>query len=244
MSTTPLNVSIKRDIGRLLSHGIPSKLTFDHVCMRSGAFEEGYIQNTINEIIISNLSTAEFWIRRSYAHPLLQDEYALKKNLGRPRELDFFITPATGRAGGSLAMEVKWTPSTHCTWRNILTDIYRLKLVAMGDPNITDCMFVLCGPRNEVTELVQRLRMESKKRAIGNHHPAPLALRSLGSKSGASHLRPVDENGRFLGGPQVREKLPLRSNGKARLPSSIICQLLGESTVGVKEWTAAVWRVM
>lgn len=234
---------MKRDIGRLLAHGLPSKLTFDHVCMRTGSFDEAYVQNTINEIIVSNLSTADYWIRRNHAHPALQDDYAPKKNLGRSRELDFFITPATGRAGTSLAMEVKWTPSTHCTWRRIMTDLYRLKLVAMANPN-TDCMFVLCGPRNEITALVEQLRMQSKIRAIGNHHPPPLALRSSGSKSGQSHLRPVDENGRFLGGDQVRKSLPLRSNGKHRLPSGIIFQLLGESTVGVKEWMAAVWRVM
>lgn len=242
--STSLDVSIKRDIGRLIAHGLPSKLTFDHVCMRMGSFDEGYIQNTINDIVVSNLSTSDFWIRKNYAHSVLQDDYAAKKNLGRPRELDFFITPATGRTGKSLAIEVKWTPSTHCTWRKIMTDLYRLKLVAMANPNTTDCMFVLCGPKNEIAALVEQLRMQSKKRAIGNHHPAPLALKSLGSKSGTSSLRPVDENGRLLGGHPVRKKLPLRSNGKHRLPSGIICQLLGESTVGVKEWTAAVWRVM
>jgi hypothetical protein len=211
--------------------------------MRAASFDEAYLQNTINEIVVSNLANSDFWIRRSYAHPALQDDYAPKKNLGRSRELDFFITPAKGRAGASLAMEVKWTPSTHCTWRKTLRDLYRLKLVAMVNSN-TDCMFVLCGPRNEITALVEQLRLQSKIRALGNHHPPPITLRSTGSKSGQSHLAPVDENGRLLGGDQVRKKLPLRSNGKHRLPSGITFQLLGESTVGVKEWMAAVWRVM
>lgn len=238
-----LNVSIKRDIGRLIAHALPSKLTFDQACMREGSFDEAYLQNTIHEIVVSNLSTSDFWIRQSHAHPALQDDYAPKKNLGRSRELDFFITPTKGRMGNSLAMEVKWTPSTHCTWTKIVRDLYRLKLVAMAYPN-TDCMFVLCGPRNEITALVEQLRAQSRIRATGNHHPPPLALRSTGSKSGQSHLAPVDENGRLLGGDQVRKKLPLRSNGKRRLPSGITFQLLGESTVGVKEWMAAVWRVM
>lgn len=234
---------MKRDIGRLLAQGLPSKLTFDHACQRMGSFDEGYVQNTINEIIVSNVSTSDFWIRRNHAHPALQDGYAAKKNLGRSRELDFFITPATGRAGTSLAIEVKWTPSTHCTWWRVVADLYRLKLVAMANLN-TDCMFVLCGPKNEITTLVEQLRMQSRKRAIGNHHPPPLALKSLGSKTGQSSLSPVDENGRLLGGDQVRKKLPLRSNGRHRLPAGINFQLLGESTVGVKEWSAAVWRVM
>lgn len=211
--------------------------------MRMGSFDEGYVQNIINEIVVSNLSISDFWIRQNHAHPALQDDYAPKKKLGRSRELDFFITPATGRVGASLAIEVKWTPSTHCTWRRITTDLYRLKLVAMANP-ATDCMFVLCGPRNEITELVEQLRVQSKIRAIGNYHSPPLALRSLGSKSGQSYLRPVDENGRFFGGDQVRKKLPLRSNGKRRVPSGAVSQLLGESTVGVKEWMAAVWRIM
>jgi len=210
--------------------------------MRAGILSELYLHGAINEIVGSNLSTPDFWIRASYAHPALQDGYEPKNNLGRSREVDFFITPSTGRAGPSLAVEVKWTPSAHCTWKNILVDLYRLKLISMAEPK-TDCMFVLCGPRTEVSALLKQLHMQSQKRAIGRKYPPPLVLRSAGSESGNSQFAPVDENGRFFGGDDVRNRLPLRSNGKSRIPSGMNLQLLGEATAGVKEWTAAVWRI-
>ena len=239
--TPEVKVSFKKDIGRLLAHGLPAKLTFDQACMRSGMFNELYIHGAMNRNRVSNLSTSDFWIRPSYAHPELQDKYVPKKNRGRSRELDFFVTPATGRTGPSLAMEVKWTSSTHCSWRNVVTDLYRLKLISSAEPT-TDCQFVLCGPKSEMDSILEQLNAESQKRAIGKTYPPPLVLRSTGSKSGRSTIAPVDENGRLLGGDPVRRNSPWRNN-KRRIPMGINLQLLGEATVGVKEWTAAVWRI-
>lgn len=240
--TQSIKVSIKRDVGKLLAQALPAKLTFDQACMRLGMFNELYIHGVMNEIIVSNLDTSDFWIRPSYAHPELKDRYAAKKNRGRSRELDFFVTPAVGRHGDSLAIEVKWTTSQYCTWRSIVTDLYRLKTIASAAPG-TDCQFVLCGPRQEVVNLLGQIAVESQKRAIGEKYQTPLVLRSTGSKSGHSFLKPVDVNGRLLGGDSVRNKLPLGSNGRRRIPVGISAQLLGEATVGVKEWTAAVWRI-
>ena len=211
--------------------------------MRAGIFSELYLHGAINEIVGSNLSTSDFWIRAGYAHPALQDGHEPKNNVGRLREVDFFVTPATGRLGPSLAIEVKWTSSTHCTWKNILVDLYRLKFISMAEAT-TDCMFVLCGPRAEVGALLKQLQTQSQKRAIGRKYPPPLVLRSAGSKSGNSQFAPVDENGRFLGGDDVRNRLPRRSNGKSRIPPGMNLHLLGEATTGAKEWTAAVWRIV
>lgn len=233
---------MKRDVGKLLALALPAKLTFDQACMRYGMFNELYIHGAMNEIIVSNLDTSDFWIRPSYAHPELQDRYAAKKNRGRSRELDFFVTPAKGRHGHSLAIEVKWTSSRHCTWRNIVTDLYRLKTVASAESG-TDCQFVLCGTRQEVVDLLNQIAIESQKRAIGRKYQTPLVLKSTGSKSGHSFLTPVDVNGRLLGGESVRNRLPLGPNGRRRIPTKITIQLLGEDTVGAKEWTAAVWRI-
>ncbi|MCC4907748.1 hypothetical protein [Microbacterium sp. cx-59] len=233
---------IKRDIGRLIAHGLASKLTFDQACMRAGLFNEVYLHGTINEIVVSNISTADFWVRPGYAHPQLQDVRGVGKKAGRPRELDFFITPTAGRTGRSLAMEVKWTPSKHCSWGNVVSDLYRLKLVAMSEPT-TDCMFVLCGPRTGVTKLLEKVQAENQKRAIGRMYEPGLVLRSAGSMSGSGGIAPVDENGRFLGGDSARGRLPLGNNGRRRIPTGITFQLAGEATVGAKEWTAAAWRV-
>jgi hypothetical protein len=63
------------------------------------------------------------------------------------------------------------------------------------------------------------------------------------SKSGNSQFAPTDENGRLLGGMGVRKKLPLQNNGKPRMPSTVHAQLLGQSTIGIREWSAAVWRI-
>ena len=237
-----VDVSMKRDLGRLIAQGLPSKLTFDQACMRSGIFSELYLHAAINEILGSNLSTSDFWIRAGHAHPALQDDYQQKINLGRSRELDFFVTPSSGRNGPSLAIEVKWTPSKHCTWKSALVDLYRLKLISMVEAK-TDCMFVLCGPRTEIHSLLRQLHSHSEKRAIARKYPRPLVLRSTGSASGNSQFAPVDENGRFFGGEGVRNKLPLRSNGKKRLPTGVNVQLPGEATAGVNEWTAAAWRI-
>ncbi|MCE0510395.1 hypothetical protein LVJ59_15200 [Microbacterium sp. KKR3/1] len=241
--TQSIEVSIKKDVGRLIAQALPAKLTFDQACMRYGMFNELYIHGVMNEIVVSNLSIQDFWVRPSYAHPDLQDRYSAKKKRGRSRELDFFVTPSAGRHGRSLAIEVKWTSSGHCTWKNIVTDLYRLKLVAMAEPG-TDCQFVLCGPRTEVVSLLEQIAIESQKRAIGRTYATPLVLNSTGSKSGQSYLAPVDENGRLLGADSVREKLPIGPNGRRRIPTGINFQLLGEATVGAKEWTAAVWRLI
>lgn len=235
-------VVIRKDIGRLLAHGLPSKLVFDQACGREGLFNEPYLYGAINEIVVSNVSTSDFWIRTGYGHPALQDVAAEKKNLGRLRELDFYITPAKGRSGSSLAIEVKWTPSAHCTWQTVVADLYRLKLVAMEDKT-TECIFVLCGPQAGLLKLLDKLDIESQKRAIGRRYPKPLVLRSTGSKSGSSSIATVDENGRLLGGKSARNRLPLQGNGKPKLPSNLKVQLLGEEAVGVKGWMAAVWRI-
>jgi len=241
-ATAESQVKVKRDIGRLIAHGLASKLTFDQACMRAGLFNEIYLHGTINEIIVSNISTADFWIRPGYAHPQLQDAPGPRKKAGRSRELDFFVTPAAGRTGRSRAMEVKWTPSRHCSWGNVVSDLYRLKLIAMSEAT-TDCMLVLCGPRDGVTKLLDKVQAESQKRAIGRLYEPGLVLRSAGSKTGSGGIAPVDENGRFLGGDTVRERLPLGRNARRRIPTGITLQLAGEATVGVNEWTAAVWRV-
>lgn len=235
-------VVIRKDIGRLIAHGVPSKLVFDQACRREGLFNEIYLYGAINEIVVSNVSTSDFWIRTGYGHPALQDVTTEEKNLGRLRELDFFITPAKGRSGSSMAIEVKWTPSSHCTWQTVVADLYRLKLVAMADKT-TECIFVLCGPRVGLLKLLEKLDENSQKRAIGRRYPKPLVLRSTGSKTGSSSIATVNENGKLLGGNLVRRKLPLQVNGKPKLPGNLKLQLLGEVTVGVKQWTAAVWRV-
>jgi hypothetical protein len=66
-------VSVKRDLGRLIAHALPAKLTFDQACMRQGQFSETYIHNLIYEVATANLSVADHWIRQNYAHPALQD---------------------------------------------------------------------------------------------------------------------------------------------------------------------------
>lgn len=235
-------VAIQKNIGRLLAYGLPAKLSYDQACKRDGLFNEIYLYGVINEIAVSNVSTSDFRIRTGYGHPALQDDYKQKQNLGRLRELDFYLSPATGCAGNSLAIEVKWTPSAYCNWRNVVVDLYRLKLVTTADSS-TECVFVLCGPQRDVHKILERLHKESQKRAIGKKYPRPLVLRSTGSKSGSSFLRTVDENGRLLGGNYVRDRLPLQSNGKPQTPKNIKLQLLGEETVGVKKWTAATWRI-
>lgn len=60
---------------------------------------------------------------------------------------------------------------------------------------------------------------------------------------GERTLRTVDENGRFLGGNPVPDRLPLRSNEKPWEPNPIKLQNLGNVTVGMKNGSAAVWRV-
>ncbi|PNW09043.1 hypothetical protein C1632_08080 [Microbacterium testaceum] len=177
-------MKVKRDIGRLIAHGLASKLTFDQACMRAALFNEIYLHGTIDEIVISNISTADLWVRPGYAQPQLQDAPGARKKTGRSRELDFFIIPAADRTGRSLAMEVKWTPSRHCSWGNVVFDLYRLKLIAMSEAT-TDCMLVLSGPRDGVTKLRDRVRAESQKRAIDRVCEPGLVLRSTGSKTGS-----------------------------------------------------------
>lgn len=241
MSET-IEVAIKKDIGRLLAHGLPSKLVFDQACKKEGLFNELYLYGAINEIVASNVGTSDFWIRTGYAHPALQDVVTPKKKLGRHRELDFFVAPASGRTGRSMAIEVKWTPSSHCDWRTVVADLYRLKLVAMAEKT-TECLFVLCGPHGGVLKLIESLDRNSQKRAINKRYPRPLVLRSEGSKSGASSVITVDGIGRLLGGEAARQQFPIQANGKPKLPKNLKTQLLGEDTVGVRKWTAAVWRI-
>lgn len=66
-ATLENQVKVKRDIGRLIAHGLASKLTFDQTCGRAGLFNEIYLHGTINEIVVSNISTADFWVRPGYA---------------------------------------------------------------------------------------------------------------------------------------------------------------------------------
>jgi hypothetical protein len=238
----PHAVSIKKDLGRLISHALPAKLTFDQACMREGHFSESYIHSAIHEIATANLSVADYWIQQNYAHPDLQDYHSARKKLGAPRAVDLFIAPTIGRTGSSLAIEVKWTPSDHCKWSTVLADIYRLKLVRMAD-HTTDGMVVLCGPKNDISRLMMKLRAESQKRAINRIYGPPLVVRDAVSKSGNSQFAPTDENGRFLGGAKVRDKLPLGANGKPRIPTTVHAQFLGQSTVGIREWSSVVWRI-
>lgn len=235
-------VSIRRDLGRLIAHGIAAKLAFDHACLREGMFNEIYLHGTMNELIVSILSMDDFWIRPGHPHDSLKDEAASTRKSGRSRELDFFVTPTRGRSGKSLALEVKWTSSSHCNWRSITLDLYRLKILAMENGGM-DCMFVLSGPRSEVVNVLAKLQAASQKRAIGRTYGESIYLRTEGLGDGSGRLAPVDENGRFLGGDSLRSKLPLGSNGKRKTPATIKLQLLGESTVGRRSWTAAVWRV-
>lgn len=240
-------VSIKKDLGRLIAHALPAKLTFDQACMREGGFNEYHVHAIINEVVISNLSSADHWVQASYAHPALQDAPDAEKGKvkrGRRRELDFHIRPTKQCQGGSLAIEVKWTTSAHSTWRTILADIYRLKLVAMAEGE-TDCILVICGRQQEVVKLVQQIDVASQARALGSRrYLKPLRLVSMmGEDSGGSSFRPIDENGKFLGGDSVRSKLPLRTNGKRWVPESVKTTLLGESVVGKNRWATAVWRI-
>jgi len=209
--------------------------------MRQGQFSETYIHNVIHEVATTNLNIADHWIRQNFAHPTLQDDRSLRK-AGAPRALDFFITPTAQRVGRSLAIEVKWTLSPHCKWQTVVTDLYRLKLVKMADQT-TDGMFVLCGLRDDISNLLMKLRAESQKRAIGRTYGPPLVTIGEMSKSGNSQFAPIDENGRFLGGTKVRSKLPIQSNGKPRMPTTVHAQFLGQATVGLRAWSAAVWRI-
>lgn len=79
-------VSVKKDLGRLIAHAIPAKLTFDQACMREGSFSESYLHSSIHEVATANLSVAEFWIRMNYAHPTLQDVPLPLKKRGAPKE--------------------------------------------------------------------------------------------------------------------------------------------------------------
>lgn len=238
----PGNVLIKRDLGRLIAYALPARLTFDQACMRQGQFSETYVHNLIHEVATANLNVADHWIRRHYAHPALQDDPSLGKTAGAPRAVDFFVTPTASRVGPSLAIEVKWTPSDHRKWSTVLADLYRLKLIKMM-VQTTDGIFVILGSRNQISHFLVKLHAEVQKRAIGRTYGAPLAMTGENSKSGSSQFAPTDENGRFLGGIAVRNKLPLQSNGKPRIPWTIRAQFLGQSTVGLRQWSAAVWRI-
>lgn len=139
-------------MGKRLRDGITARLEYDFACERGHGFGEYHLHGVINEIVTAIIDPAIFKQYGGYAHPALNKP---PRRAGRPREVDFYVEHRETKEGRT-CLEAKWAGSSHCTWDNILRDLYRLAFVKEHSPTI-ECLLVLAGSTANVDLMMKTM---------------------------------------------------------------------------------------
>lgn len=229
-----------RALARKLSDGIHGKLEFDFANERGHSFGEHYLHGTLNEILASNIDHHRWTLEPNYAAPALQDPNITS---GRKRELDFAITSkAFGedrtKAGLEareirVAIEAKWSTSSHCREENILSDLCRLSLVASSETP-TACYFVLAGPKSSVRNLLQ-------KGLFSTHGAKGQRLLHAPPRDSASHFSLTTTGGQH--GLLNSSKLTRLSEKVPSVPPKISTRPATSGQKDTPNWSVFTWHV-
>lgn len=227
-------------LARKISDGIHGKLEFDFANERGHSFGEHYLHGALNEILASNIDHRRWTLEPNFAAPALQGPDITS---GRKRELDFAITSkASGeqrtKAGPEarktrVAIEAKWSASSHCREESILSDLCRLSLIASSETPAA-CLFVLAGPKSSVRNLLQ-------KGLFSAHGTKAQRLLHAPPRDSASHFSLTTTGGQR--GLLNSSKLTRLSEKVPSVPPTISTRPTTPGQKDTPNWSVFTWHV-
>ncbi|MCP5141624.1 MAG: hypothetical protein H6926_06490 [Chromatiales bacterium] len=141
---------------RRLAEAASCWLHHEYLCLRAGLFDEAALKFVIGQVLSSFPSDKPARVWSGVDHPVLAD-YATN----RKPEIDFALCDLAGNDRGDIrvAVEVKWADSGHCTPRNIMSDVWRLCVLAgyLKDKQVdADCILVIAGTKGKIKEMIRK----------------------------------------------------------------------------------------
>lgn len=144
------------DFARILNQGVGSWLHFEHMCNRSGLFNEKYLSYPIGQLLSARNG---MYVRAEYVHPILA---SLMTGRGRRPQVDFACRDYYHVI--KTAVETKWIGRTSVSVEEIIWDLIRLELISYD--NDAECYFMIGGRRKSLEAL-----FNSEKFAGPSHAP-------------------------------------------------------------------------
>ncbi|MEN3032204.1 hypothetical protein [Chromobacterium amazonense] len=134
-------------LSKKISDGVSGFLKYHFACERGRVMNESFLLLAMADIINSSIDKGNM-VKAGYAHHALNSVSNLG---GRKRELDYAVFDFQGNL--SIVAEAKWAGSSHCTFDNLIVDLFRLGLVKNNNQDVK-CYFVLAGHSSKIKKLV------------------------------------------------------------------------------------------